>query len=737
MARRLLVLVLVVALVLTFPAPPVSASPGYTRGLPANAAYWLGRSFTIYDEDLTGCSTGTLPTGWTVIGTPTAECRDTDGNPAPPSVYVSHFQASASWGAISSQFDSSGYSAFTIRFNFKITSFSGTSSTDIAMLWTVGGSNTDMSGRVGIKATRQTTDVGDLYVLNSNLGSWSDTGVDVNRLQWYSVQFLVDEANDNYDVVLDSTEVASNVAMSASPTLQYFKAGIGTGVSGGGGAHYTDTVLLHVPTINENGGIWAYYLTDAQRLDWDFGIGAFHTAEYVILLAELYELTGRGDINASMMASVDYLIGLQQTDSASAAYGGLASDVKNGTVSDYYYTADALVGLLALTKAYTLTGSTNNTIRSAMDLANAFIRKMQTGNQSGLVDQYYGGFMQFVRHSNGAYNTQLWANDGYGFAEGLWAYYQATGNATSRTAYEDFVAWVRTAQDAEGWFNHYYDPLPYGDNAWHINIDGTVYTDNNYHSGYTLLRAYEILGTPTYLSGVQAFDTYFASISPTGGWPGYTDVVNDVRASTYDDYVVSAYAVEIRRALGRNAVAPADYLAGKTIFSSNVDAEGGLYWSNETTQEASSTAALAAWALGRYSRAIGQPEVLWAASMVRNATWNGVTWAGDVDSPGSYVLTAPVGPTNVTGASEWFWDATRKVLTINTTVADHASPAHVEATFPSSGGTDGGTGDTGGGFLGDATPTSAASILLLLVLMLVMVATPVVAWRMWRRGRRA
>ncbi len=431
-------------------------------------------------------------------------------------------------------------------------------------------------------------------------------------------------------------------------------------------------------SINDGGGLWYYYLTDSDELDSGFGIGSFTTAEYIMLMAELYEDTGRSDIQTAMMEAVDYLLGMQYTTGGNPAYGGFASAA--GGV--FFYSADALVSMYALSRAYTTQGSSNATIRTALDDTWTFLRSMQTGNDGrGLVDSYYGGFMRYVRSDNQAYLTQLWANDGYGFAEGLYLYYQISSTALVLTSYTDYLDWLLTSQEGTEWFYCYYNPLPYGTNLWYV-CSGTwdVYTDNNFHTGYALARGWEILSTGTYLTAAQNFDTYYDTMDVSGAWQGYTDVINDAGNATYDDRVVSAYATEIRTILGRDEDAPANQLANWLDMTGGSDEEGGMRWtdSGTTTQLSSSATALGAWALERYTiLQADSPEVLWADSLVRGTTWDGDTWVGHIDAAGVTVMYFHTQPVEVAGASSWTWDSTRNILTITTTAQEHLSPARV------------------------------------------------------------
>jgi len=274
------------------------------------------------------------------------------------------------------------------------------------------------------------------------------------------------------------------------------------------------------------------------------GQGPAPAALTIRFLKKLYSLMADKDTYKDRIKTLaDYLLGSQCTDSGKNWYGGFISH----TGTDYYYSIDAAFAGEALLDAYELWNDQaylDGAVRSA-----AFLRHMQTRHLVGLVDQYYGGFCEYVRSSNGAYLTRMYVKLllALPFLKRL---YEVTGNSLYNTMAVDARSFLVGTTGALMGHYEYYDPQPYGDNQWHREIgsleeEKVVYADSY---AYALRGLYEYEGLTQTVRDVY---DYIQSITgtrydPKIAWAGYLDVVNNKPDCSYYDMVTAGLLVKIR-----------------------------------------------------------------------------------------------------------------------------------------------------------------------------------------------
>jgi hypothetical protein len=325
--------------------------------------------------------------------------------------------------------------------------------------------------------------------------------------------------------------------------------------------------------------VYNFVMTHSPYKQYDPGTETYNPAigrtpssagESIRYLRKVYEITQNSTILQKIKELADYLVEIQNvTDETVGWYGGFPS-LEGATT---YYSIDAVFGGEGLLDAYELTS--NDTYLERAEKAAGFLRHMQTRDEVGLVDEYYGGFCEYVDSSNGAYLTRMYTKLllAVPFLDRL---YKITGNVSYVEMRDDSLNFLRNGLTS---YYEYFDPPPYGDKNWHRISVNDVYADS---VAYALRALYEYEGLSDTVKSVYDFYQSFGGYDTRFGWAGYLNVVDKLNDSNYYDVAVTGLLSEIRMA----------YDWDSYTFSRKKAKELGdriLYWGLNFTYEANVT----------------------------------------------------------------------------------------------------------------------------------------------------
>jgi hypothetical protein len=340
-------------------------------------------------------------------------------------------------------------------------------------------------------------------------------------------------------------------------------------------------VMAHSPYLEYNPSTGEY------NLAWNRTPSA--AGRSIKYLKKVYEIDRDPQTLEKIKELADYLVSIQNvTDETAGWYGGFPS-VEGATT---YYSIDAVFGGEGLLDAYELT--LNETYLNRSKAAATFLRHMQTRNEAGLVNQYYGGFVEYVNSANGAYlvnmSTKLLL--AVPFLDRL---YSVTGDLlyiTMRDDARDFlINGSGSGYGLEGHWEYYY-PQPYGDDQWHRIGTGEngVYADS---VAYSLEALYEYEGLSDTVKNVYDFYQGFTNYDTRFGWAGILDVVNKVYdpLTPYYDVVNTGLLSELRKSYDWDSYIfsrrKVEKLGDKSLFwGINFDYEPITEWQNTITASA-------------------------------------------------------------------------------------------------------------------------------------------------------
>jgi len=310
--------------------------------------------------------------------------------------------------------------------------------------------------------------------------------------------------------------------------------------------------LPYFEFVNKHAPYFEYLPETNSYSPW--GQGPAPAAIGVRLLKELYPLMPDKDTYKNRIKSLaDYLLSIQCTDATKNWYGGFISH----TSSAYYYSIDAAFGGEAFLDAYQLLN--DSAYLTAAERCASFLRHMQTRHLAGLVDQYYGGFCEYVRSDNGQYYTGMFVKLllALPFLKRL---YNITGNSLYNTMASDARTFLVQGLTTD---YEYYHPLPSGDNSWHrMYGSGGQYTDIYADSyAYALRGLYEYEGLTLTVQNVYnrikgiGGGVQYPDYDPNIAWAGYIDVVNNKPDCAYYDMVIAGLLASIKMEYDRAALA--------------------------------------------------------------------------------------------------------------------------------------------------------------------------------------
>jgi len=243
-------------------------------------------------------------------------------------------------------------------------------------------------------------------------------------------------------------------------------------------------------------------------------------------------------IKEKILELADFLVKIQYaTDLRKGWYGGFPS-IEGGV---FYYTIDGCFAIDALLDAYEFSG--RRTYLDTARRAGSFLRHMQTRHEADLVDKYYGGFCEYVRSDTEAYLTRMHTKNLLAVSA-LNKLYGITTNSLYATMRDDALSFLRYGLEN---YYHYYNPLPYGDNAWHREgIPETNILADDF--SYALRSVYEYEGLTTAVRNIYNFLQSISTpnYNPRFAWAGYLNVVDKIPAVDYYDVVTSGLLKDIR-----------------------------------------------------------------------------------------------------------------------------------------------------------------------------------------------
>jgi hypothetical protein len=300
--------------------------------------------------------------------------------------------------------------------------------------------------------------------------------------------------------------------------------------------------LAHTYRVSKGGSV--------EGPDPTFGKGTFAAAFGLEFLCEAYLApqfsSVKTDILGKVVSLADWLLTQQCVDPSKKAYGGF----KSSESATDCWSIDACRSIPALLKAYALTG-TEDYLNAARLAGYAFLFTMQHEPELlGIHDKCYGGFAQSVTLAD-SWSQPIAVENLYGLIglKMLADTYDTANASRYNSIMGDAVAFLRSGLEAL-WL--YFDPLPFGDGAWHrVGVNGTeVYDDpisfallGLYHYEGWSFTCQSVYGSVQNIKASGQFPAYVSDVC----WPGYIDVTTRFPACPYYDAVTTGILWKIRK----------------------------------------------------------------------------------------------------------------------------------------------------------------------------------------------